>query len=113
MSTHLERTVALLAEVNPAVAAAVAAVGSNWAGDALPGLLGWLDKGDRLDLCRAVVLAAPDAVAKYAQEPEEMAEEIFACGGWQRSDRDVDRVQAGVLAWIAASDEAAVRRAVD
>jgi hypothetical protein len=100
--THLDRTCALLAEINPPVAAAVRAVGPNSGGLALPGLLGWLPDGDRLDLCRAVLLAEPDPDA-YGCTAEEMADGIAEYGGWfAPTPERTDRIEAGYAAWLAA-----------
>jgi hypothetical protein len=101
VGTAYERCIAALAETNPAVAAAVRAAGCNRSGWPLPGLLGWLPDGDRLDLARAVVLAhrdteLPAGHSKFT-DPVEMAVGIVD-GAW-RSHRYAVRVDEAVLAW--------------
>lgn len=74
---HHERVVALLAEVNPAVAAAARAAGCNRSGYALPGLMGWMERPDLVDLTRACHLAFGDeAEEMYGLTVEEMVDEL-------------------------------------
>lgn len=104
---HLERTVAMLAEVNPPAAAAVRAVGSNGSGHALPGLLGWLHEPDRLDVARACWFAiAPEGPeVYYDRSPEEMAAWMRR-GNWlhPRSAEEEARIDEAVIAWARAAD---------
>lgn len=100
----LELTVLFLSETNPPVAAAVRCVGSNRAGWPLPGLLGWLPLADRLDLCRAALLAhdtvgTPEMMCSDAAD---MAETIHREGGWRRPrPEDVAHIYEAVAAWSA------------
>lgn len=104
--SHLSRTVAALAEINPPVAAAVRAVGPNRSGNALPGLLIWLPTSDLADLARACWLATgPEAAQWYGYEnAEEFAEDLAIWPGplWRPSTEE--RVTEAVIAWSQASD---------
>lgn len=101
-----EATILLLSEINPPVAEAVRCVGSNRGGWPLPGLLGWLPRADRLDLCRAVVLAhdtvgTPEILC--SGDATSMAEFIHLEGGWRRPrPKDVAHISEAVVAWMAA-----------
>lgn len=57
MTTVHERTLAALAEVNPPVAAGLAAAGRTIMGHPLPGYLGWLPPDELDELARAWLLA--------------------------------------------------------
>lgn len=107
MTVH-EHALALLAEVNPPVAAALDAVGCNRVGHPSIGLLGWLPDVDRLDACRAVLLAhrragtefLHDSAAEIARELRDGPAAWLSCDEVYRVRRD-----AGVVAFAHARRE--------
>jgi hypothetical protein len=101
MNAH-ELTILLLGETNPPVAAVVRCVGSNLAGWPLPGLLGWLPRADRLDLCRAVLLAHDTVGTPHSWDGDaaDMADVIYLDGGWRMPcPEDRPRIDKAVIAW--------------
>lgn len=109
--TATERALALLAEVNPPVAAALGRAGANRAGDPLVGLLGWMPAPDRLDLARAAFLARDPEDARrrgvhYEGSPFALARAIVE-GAWLRPRWAVDepRLHEAVLAYARARGE--------
>jgi hypothetical protein len=105
--TAIELTVQALAEVNPAVAAAVEAVGPNSVGYPLPGWLGWLTRNDRVDLIRACCLAHT-AIGETGWDTRDVDYEAMVIaynGAWTHHEPGQrmwhERIEPGVRAWMA------------
>lgn len=104
--TALARTVALLAEINPPVAAAVRAIGPNAEGWPLPGLLGWLPETDRLDLGQAVGIAHQDTAwppgYSFDATPQQLAADIVVSywSGPRGHPGDSERIRAAIGAYL-------------
>jgi hypothetical protein len=106
MNAH-ELTLVALAESNPPVAVAIERVGPNRGGWPLIGLVGWLPLTDRLDGCRAVIMAHDHLGTEVWNQPVTvvaLARMIFLDGGWRRprSTADAGRVEDAVIAYARA-----------
>ncbi len=94
----------LIEEGFPQVAAALAALGPNRAGDPPLGDLGWLPYADRFALARAANTAHCELGTvgwTFEGDPAALSDAMFDRGGWRRDDHGPN-VAAAQQAWIAA-----------
>lgn len=84
MNVHEMTVAALMEGGQPAVAAALQAVGPTRAGDPPVGLFGWLDREERVALGKAMMLSHDAAGNEVGSEsPEEFASWVRSEGSWR------------------------------